>query len=363
MTSELKAATLPVSRVHMADISDILSPQPGQRQGMAGFDEEFVDIVDYILRITHRIWEEKNIGLVYDYYSHNCPIHTLAGESYGAEAAVQGTIKSLNAFPDRILYGDNVVWGGNDKDAFYSSHRITSTVTNLGDSEFGPATGKKASFVTIADCVVKENRIVEEWLMRDNLSTVLQLGLNPHEIARQQAAFDRAQHEHFHDWRLGEIDRILAQTAPKAMTIPDQPDKDPEAYAKALVHELWNRRMFGKVRDVYASNAVYHGPSGRELNGHGEIIGNIVNLLAALPDARMSVDHVCAIPCGESGTDIAVRWTLAGNHEGPGLYGTPSHRRIMILGSSHWRIEGGKIQEEWTIFDELAVLRQVYGGG
>ncbi|NIB40347.1 ester cyclase [Pseudomaricurvus alkylphenolicus] len=363
MTSETNVKPLPVSQVHMKDISELLAPGPGRRQSMQGFDDEFVDIVDYILRITHRIWEEKNVGLVYDYYSHNCPIHTLAGESYGAEAAVQGTIKSLNAFPDRILYGDNVVWGGNDKEAFYSSHRITSTVTNTGDSEFGSATGKKATFVTIADCVVKENRIVEEWLMRDNLSVALQLGFNPHDVARAQAEADRQKSEHFHDWRLGEMDRVLAQTAPKAVAIPDNPAADPQVYAEAVMQEIWNRRMFGKVRDVYAHNAVYNGPSGRHLQGHGEIIGNVVNLLAALPDARMSVDHVCAIPCGDGGTDIAVRWTLAGNHEGGGLYGAPTGRRIMILGSSHWRIFDGKIQEEWTVFDELAVLRQIYGGG
>lgn len=346
----------------MKDISELLSPTPGRRQSMEGFDEEFVDIVDYILRITHRIWEEKNVGLVYDYYSHNCPIHTLAGESYGAEAAVQGTIKSLNAFPDRILYGDNVVWGGDDKEAFYSSHRITSTVTNSGASEFGPATGKKASFVTVADCVVKENRIVEEWLMRDNLSIAMQLGFNPHDIARAQAAADREKSEHFFDWRLGEMDRVLAQTAPKALKIPDDAGTDPQAFAEAVMQEIWNRRMFGKVREAYAANAVYHGPSGRHLQGHGQIIGNVVNLLGALPDARMSVDHVCAIPCGKGGTDIAVRWTLAGHHEGPGLYGQPTGRRIMILASSHWRVFNGKIQEEWTVFDELAVLRQVYGG-
>jgi len=33
---------------------------------MAGFDDEFIDIVDYILRITYRIWEGKQIGLCYD---------------------------------------------------------------------------------------------------------------------------------------------------------------------------------------------------------------------------------------------------------------------------------------------------------
>ncbi|TQV81192.1 ester cyclase [Exilibacterium tricleocarpae] len=355
---------LAVTTTRHTDISTLLQPVPGRRQAMAGFDREFVDIVDYIIRITHRIWEEKNVGLIYDYYSHNCPIHTLAGQSFGAEAAVQGTLKALGAFPDRTLYGDAVIWGGDDKQGFYSSHLITSTATNTGDSEFGPATGKKITFNTIADCVVKANRIVEEWLLRDNLSIALQLGLNPHAIAQRQAAADRELSEPFHDWRLGEIDRVRAQTAPGKLPIPDNPVREPEAFARAVMHEIWNRRMFGKVRDIYAANAVFQGPSGRRLYGHGEIIGNAIALMAALPDARISVDHVCAVATDTGEIDIALRWTLAGNHEGGGLYGAPSGRRIMLLAASHWRLnEGGKICAESTIYDELAVLRQVYGGG
>src|SRR4051794_5608832 len=38
-----------------------------QRQGMRGFNPDYVDIVDYIVRVTHRIWEEKNVGLLYQY--------------------------------------------------------------------------------------------------------------------------------------------------------------------------------------------------------------------------------------------------------------------------------------------------------
>ena len=54
--------------------------------GMVGFDDEFTDIVDYILRITYRIWEGKQIGLCYDYYSDDCPVYTMAGITIGAEA-------------------------------------------------------------------------------------------------------------------------------------------------------------------------------------------------------------------------------------------------------------------------------------
>ena len=35
-------------------------------------------------------------------------------------------------------------------------------------------------------------------------------------------------------------------------------------------------------------------------------------------------------------------------------------RKLLILAVSHWRISNGLIKEEWTVFDELAVLRQAY---
>lgn len=46
------------------DIPEILSPQGEPRHNMPGFDREYADIVDYILRCTHRIWEQKDVGLI-----------------------------------------------------------------------------------------------------------------------------------------------------------------------------------------------------------------------------------------------------------------------------------------------------------
>jgi predicted ester cyclase len=31
-----------------------------------------------------------------------------------------------------------------------------------------------------------------------------------------------------------------------------------------------------------------------------------------------------------------------------------------VLGISHFRLEDGRIVEEWTLFDEIAILRQSY---
>src|SRR5207237_3432666 len=58
-------------------------PDHHPRQDMAGFDPDYVDIVDYIVRITHRIWEEKDIGYIYDTYSHDCRVLDDVGLQYG----------------------------------------------------------------------------------------------------------------------------------------------------------------------------------------------------------------------------------------------------------------------------------------
>jgi len=339
---------LPVTTVVGRDISELLFPVPRRRQSLSGFDEDYVDIVDYIVRCTHRIWEQKRVALIRTHYGSDCVLHTLAGEVCGVEAVVENTVKTLAAFPDRTLNADNVIWGGNDREGFYTSHRIVSHMTNLGASDFGPPTGRRATVTTIADCVVTGNRIVEEWLVRDNFSLVLQLGLDPHAIARDRAT------------------RTAASPSAPASP-PDTAPGDPAATARGWAaprwHTLWNGRDFSLVREVYSPTATLWAPSGRQLFGHGEVIGWYIHLLGALPDAVMRVEHECEIPCFDCGRDIAVRWSLTGTHTGHGLHVPPTGRSVRILGVTHWRVIGDVVVEEWTVFDELAVLTQLYGAG
>lgn len=331
--------TKPITSVVGRDIADLLQPAPGRRQSLVGFDDDYVDIVDYIVRCTHRIWEQRKIALIRSHYSHDCVIHTLGGDVHGADAVVDNTIKTLSAFPDRTLYADNVIWGGDDRAGFYTSHRITSHMTNLGTSEFGAPTGKRATVTTIADCVVRGNRIVEEWLVRDNFSLVLQLGLDPHQIARTRA-----------------------ESAPPApATLPPSPGvTSTESWATTRWLTLWNDREFSSVREIYAPTAIVRAPSNRDLFGHGEIIGWFIHVLGALPNAVMTVDHVCEIPFVDAGRDIALRWSLTGTHAGHGLHLPPTNAAVRILGVTHWRVIDDVVTEEWTVFDELAVLTQLY---
>ena len=90
---------LEVTEVPGQDISKLMNPGAEKRQGMRGFDPDYVDIVDYIVRCTHKIWEEKQVGLIYTHYGHNALVHGTRGDSYGIESVMAGTVQTLAMFP------------------------------------------------------------------------------------------------------------------------------------------------------------------------------------------------------------------------------------------------------------------------
>ena len=321
---------------------------------MQGFDKEFSSLTDYILRITYRIWEGKQIGLCYDYYSDDCPVYTLAGLSCGAEDVVQGTLDTLAAFPDRTLHAEDIIYSGNAQDGYHSSHRIRTHMTNTGNSGLGKATNKHAVINVIAHCIVKDNKIIKEWLVRDNYLLTQQLGFEPHTIAKKNA---ENMDKKLLDWQKQQIERLSQVDCTKKT--PETPIKDNAKFIENLLHNLWNAKMLGDIQLGYAENARFYGPSGRELNGIDEITNFYLQILGTLSNLKFSVDHICT-ESELSKDSIAVRWSITGVHTGRILYGKPTNQPIYILGESHYKIVNGKIYQEWCVFDELAVLTQVY---
>ena len=344
------------------DIAELLAPQGARRQAIPGFDANYSDIVDYILRCTHRIWEGKDVGLITSHYAPDVVIHTMAGPTRGVDAVIANTARTLAAFPDRLLIADAVIWSDEGADGFLSSHRITSVATNHGASEFGPATGRQIAFTTVADCLCLKNRIVEEWLVRDNSGVALALGVDPVAMARGQALADTAIGSAPAAWRAAAMAQVRDQplTAWPARYLPDA-SAEPAAFAGAVFDLVLAYRRFAAVADAWSPAAHWQGPGDRRLFGHGEITGWFIALIASFGDARISIDHVASQPL-PGGCEIAVRWSLAGTHDGHGLYGPPTGRPVWIMAVSHWRIEAGVIARDVTVFDEIALLRQIEGG-
>ncbi len=340
------------------DNRELLSPEKGKHQGMQGFDEDYVDIVDYIIRCTHKIWEEKGMGLIYTHYGHNATVWSGLGVSYGREAVIASSIQTLAMFPDRQLFAEDVVWTGNDQDGFYTSHRILSTGHNTGYSSYGPPTNRKAVFRVIANCFVKENRILEEWMMRDDLEMIRQLGLDENGILDRLARAELA--EGLPDEPAGDIDRVFGQTTPEVLPAKTDENFDIEDFIRRSMHEIWNWRMFNRVNEIYADTFLGHASTGREFYGKADYLNWVVSVIAMFPDCKFTIDHLYWLGDDAAGYRTSMRWSLVGTHDGYGLYGAPTGKRVHIWGITQHKVKDGKIIEELTLFNELMTLKQIH---
>lgn len=344
--------------VGVLDYNDF-SVQTKREQKMEGFDPQYRDFVDYILKITHQIWEEKGIGVIYDTYHNNITMHLGSSNLVGIKDVISNTLQTLHAFPDRRLIGQNVIWSDFGPKGFLSSHRVLSTATNLGDSNFGPATGKKINFRTVIDCATTNNRIHEEWLVRDNLWIVTQLGLNPREVAKQMALNSKNKVNALQS-SYGLCESMEGQYMPEKYIAKD--GSVGEMMLEMLNH-IYNCKYINEVTKYYYDNAVVHFICDKDLNGYDEIQGMIISFLASVPNGSFEVERVtCTDRPNEDGYDVAVRWRLRGINEGIGFFGQPSGKPLDIMGINHYHVLNGKVKEEWMTFDGLDVLKQMAMG-
>lgn len=338
------------------DLAEIISAKvtkstPAQPE----FAPHFHDIVDYIVKVTHEIWEERAIGRLYDYYGTNMRIHTSSGDIYTRDKVIEGTIQALAAFPNRRLYADEVIWC-KEPVGYYSSHRLTHEGTNWGHTNYGPPTNRKVSYRAIADCHVVDNVIVEEWLVRDELSLIYQLGFDVHELARR---FAKEEYDPGRTLTIpSEVDRLRGQLPPA--TYENNASSEIEAFVKRSIHEIWNWRLLNKVEAYYAPHYICESASGRRLYGRNQFTNYILTLLSPFPDLAISVDHFCSLAEGNNRYRTATRWTMMGTHTGPGIYGIPTGKNIRIMGVTHHLVENNQFIQEWTLFDEFALLKQLY---
>ena len=349
-----------VLQVERHDYVDLAPTNRPRRQSMRGFDPIYTDIVDYIIRCTHRIWDERDIGLIYSHYTHNAVMYTALGAIYSREEIVQDTIQRIVAFPERRGLGTQVIWGGNDVDGFYTSHLVTGSGRYTQSGLYGPATGRPFTTRTVADCMVFENRIYREWMVTDAMAMLLQLGLDPHPVALARAQQMQAAGQAVLD--IGEIGRLLGQYPPEATADTSLAHTETEAMCLRALHDIYARRMFGTVREVYAPHVQWHGPRMKEVYGRAGVLHQILALVGCLPDCTYTPQHICSVPSEEGGEKVAIRWVLEGHHLGHGMLGAPTGHRVFVLGFTHLHVVDGRIREEWTLYDELAMLTQVTYG-
>ena len=353
-------AAAQVMQVERHDFVDLVPTDRPRSQSLRGFDDIYTDIVDYIVRCTHRIWDERDVGLIYTHYTHNCVLYSAMGTIYNREDVVRDTIQRLVSLPERRGMATQVIWRGDDVDGFYTSHLVTGSGRHTQPGQYGPPTGRTFVSRTIADCMVFENKIYREWLVSDSMAILKQLGLDPHGFAEELARvqFDKG----LIALDIGENRRLMGQYPPESKADVSIARNAVEIETLTWLHEVFNKRMFGKIRDVYAPNVQYHGPMMRELYGVAAVTHQTIGLVGSIPDAAYMPQHICSTPCAEGGVKVAVRWVMEGHHLGYGLLGTlgkPTGKRLQVMGMTHYHYKDGKIVDEWNVYDEMSLLVQI----
>jgi predicted ester cyclase len=203
--------------------------------------------------------------------------------------------------------------------------------------------------------VTKENMIFEEWLLRDETSLIRQLGYDVYDVAERHVRAAPAVSPAI----TGEIGRTLGQLPPPVMPPNTTGAFDVEDFVRRSYHEIWNWRLLNKIREHYAPSHVCYTAGSRKFQGSAEYTAFVLAMFGMFPDAGVTVDHVYWNGNETAGYRVAVRWTLSGTHTGYGTYGEPSGARIQIMGLSQHHVNQGQFVQEYTLFDEMGLIKQI----
>jgi steroid delta-isomerase-like uncharacterized protein len=126
-----------------------------------------------------------------------------------------------------------------------------------------------------------------------------------------------------------------------------------KAVALRVFQENFNQGKFQVAEEIYARDFQNHGL--HRAASLQEDQDAVHAEKKAFPDLKMTVDMMVA-----EGDLVSVVWTFRGTHTAAGYGGLPpTGAKIETRGITVWRIVDGKIQDEWTAFDELPAYLQV----
>ena len=322
---------------------------------MKGFDSKYKDLPDYILKITHQIWEEKDVESINEYYAEDMPTRSPQGVIYGAEPVVKATYATLKEFPDRQLLGEDVIWIGNDDEGYFSSHRILSRATHSNYGVYGEATGRKLVYRVIADCACRNNQVYDEWLVRDQGAIIRQISLDPKKYA---------------DKLIQEEGGILKCSIPFNKDTPNDVQIDGVYKAPTISKENTGTRYADILKQIFNKdlNAVEKNydraiqqeqPGGFTRHGQEEVTNFWTTLISAFPDSKFNIEHISFSDEKDQSKKAAIRWSLIGSHSGKGNFGNPSNAPVYIMGISHAEFGPRGIKNEWVLFDEIIIWKQI----
>lgn len=318
--------------------------------GMQNFSSQFKTPEQYIIDITYKIWEEQGVERIYEWYASDCPVRSPSGVSTTAEDVVKSTVSSMEIFPNRELLAEEIIIGDLPV-GFLSSHRVRSVGIHAGDGYFGPATNRPVTMLAIADCLCRDNRVVEEWVLGDQAKTLTQLGIDPVAYGKKQGR------DYREAYAVGNDAMRLRWANPEGLTVIG--DKATANRIMDTYSAIWNDRNLTVMDERYDRAVRFEGPGEQADYGRIRTANILTSMLASIPDGHFEPHYIIVRQQEDRPVRAALRWTYCGTHSGHGRYGHPTGSPVAILGISHFELRDGLIASEWMVMDEVAIYAQI----
>jgi steroid delta-isomerase-like uncharacterized protein len=131
---------------------------------------------------------------------------------------------------------------------------------------------------------------------------------------------------------------------------------------KIIVKRLFDEVNKGKnsalaaIDELVAPDYVLHDPTVGEMKGKDSARQYMAGLFDAIPDLSFKLEDLLA-----EGDRAVYRFTYAGTHKGTLMGFPPTGKRVQATCISIGRLAGGKIAEEWQIWDTHGLFKQLAG--
>ncbi|MGB7317586.1 MAG: ester cyclase [Planktotalea sp.] len=317
---------------------------------MKSYANKWQDFPDYIISITKEIWEDRGVETLNRYYAPDIPVRSPMGIQIGNKAVKASTMATINEFPDRQLFGEDVIWSDDPEHGHLSSHRLITQATHTRDGQFGAATGKKWTVRVIADCAAKGETIYDEWLVRDYGGIVRQMGMDPADFATHMIE-DEGGAEHA-----------------KPVFLPEN-DVDGGYHGRGNDNE-WGQKYadiltrimdqdFNHIFHEYDRAVIGEYAGGQNTLGRDDAIAFWVGLRSSFPSAEFKIHHQIGMDADTLSPRASIRWSLDGLHDGWGSFGRPTGKRVHVFGMCHAEFGPWGLRREFALYDEIAIWKQI----
>lgn len=122
---------------------------------------------------------------------------------------------------------------------------------------------------------------------------------------------------------------------------------------RTYIEKVWNSGTAEALVNLTTVDFTYHlgGQPSRDRAGLKQFVEET---RTAFPDWRVQIESIVS-----EGQIVAARWRGEVTHLGP-FHGVPATgRTISVTGINFYRLEDGKIAQEWEETDSLGMLRQL----